>query len=290
MTSKSKSSKQIFVTGITGNQGSAVARYLLDMGHSVIGLTRDASSDKAQQWKNKGVTIVQGDLDHPFNYGPEMAGSDAIFLVQSLQKKDGEIKQGKTFVDAVVKAGTKHLVYSSVLGADLNTGVPHFESKNVIEGYIKASGVNYTFLRPASFYENCLFPQVADGIMKGKFVSPLNASCRQQMIGVDDIGKIAAQVISNGDKYSGQTLSIATDEYQIGDLPEVFSEAIKKPVKYKKLPGLLARIFMGSDLHKMFRYMNQNGFSVIDNIKEVRAEFDIQGDFKSWAKKHFKPA
>ena len=129
MTSKSKSSKQIFVTGITGNQGSAVARYLLEQGDSVIGLTRDANSDKAQQWKNKGVTIVEGDLDHPSNYGSEMAGSDAIFLVQSLQKKDGEIKQGKTFVDAAVKAGTKHLVYSSVLGADLNTGVPHFESK-----------------------------------------------------------------------------------------------------------------------------------------------------------------
>lgn len=183
-----KNKKHIFVTGITGNQGSAVARHLLDNGHEVVGLTRDANSEKAQQLKSQGVNIVEGNLNDPSLFQSEMKKSDAIFFVQSLQGKNSEIQQGKQFIDTITSFGINHLVYASVLGADLNTGIPHFESKYEIENYVKSKNINYTILRPASFYENYLIPQVAKGIKKGKFVSPLNKTCKQQMIGVDDIG------------------------------------------------------------------------------------------------------
>ena len=109
------------------------------------------------------------------------------------------------------------------------------------------------------------------------------------MIGVDDIGKIASTVISNKEKYNNKTISIATDEWQIGEIPKVFSEAINKPVNYKKLPGFITRLAMGKDLSKMFKYMNQNDFCVINNIQDVRDEFNISGDFKSWIYKNFSP-
>lgn len=281
--------KYIFVTGITGNQGTAVARHLLENGHEVIGLTRDANSEKAQQLKSQGVNIVEGNLNDSSPFQSEMKKSDAIFFVQSLQGKNSEIQQGKQFIDAITSIGINHLVYASVLGADLNTGIPHFESKYEIEKHIKSSNINYTILRPASFYENYLFPQFAKGIKKGKYVSPLNKTCKQQMIGVDDIGKIAVQVISNPKEYSGKTLSIATDEYQIGDLPQLFSEVINKPVKYKKLPGIIVRLAMGKDIYIMFKYMNQNDFCVVKNVQDLRNEFSINGNFKNWVYQNFTP-
>lgn len=282
--------KHIFVTGITGNQGGAVARHLVVGGHKVTGLTRDVNSEKAKQWKDQGVSIVEGDLKDPNTYASAISGSDAIYLVQALQGKDREIQQGKQFIDVAKEKGIGHLVYASVLGADLNTGVPHFESKHALEQYLKSSNINHTILRPASFFENYLFPQVANGITKGKFVSPLDKSCKQQMIGVDDIGKIAAQVFSNSEKYAMKTLSIATDENQIGDMPQLFSEAIGRPVKYKKLPGIIVRLAMGKDLHKMFKYMNKNNFCVIDNVQDVRDEFEIESGLKNWIKVNFTSA
>ena len=107
------------------------------------------------------------------------------------------------------------------------------------------------------------------------------------MIGTDDIGKIAAQVISEREKYQDKTLSIATDEWQIGNVPQAFSEALQKPVKYKKLPGLITRLAMGKDLSRMFRYMNKNDFKVVDNIQAIKDEFNISGDLNSWAKENF---
>ncbi|MBT8384201.1 MAG: NmrA family NAD(P)-binding protein, partial [Bacteroidia bacterium] len=240
-------------------------------------------------WKNRGVHIVEGDLDDPTAYQHEMNGLDAIFFFQSLQSKNKEIQQGKKFIDTVISNDIKHFVYSSVVGADLNTGIPHFDSKYEIENHIRSSKINYSILRPASFYDNYLFPQVANGIKKGKFITPLNKTCKQQIISVDSIGKIAAQVISNPKKYSGKILSIATDEIQIGNLPELFSEAIDRPVKYQKLPGIIVRLAMGKDLHKMFKYMNKNDFCVIDNIQDIRDEFKINVDFKNWVDQHFKP-
>ena len=281
--------KYIFITGITGNQGSAVAKHLLEQTHSVIGLTRNANSEKANEWKKKGITIIEGDITNPDSFQSYLDQASTIFLVQALQKKDKEIQQGKQFIDAIRPENGTHLVYSSVLGADLNTAIPHFESKFELENYIKSKKLNYTVLRPASFYENHLFPRVATDILKGKYVSPLNEMCKQQMIGVEDIGKIAAAVIFKKEKYNHKTISIATDELQIGKIPQLFSEAINRQVSYKKLPGFITRLAMGSDLSKMFNYMNQNNFCVINNIQEVRDEFNIKGDFRSWISENFKP-
>ena len=279
--------KHVFVTGITGKQGAAVARHLLQMGHEVTGLTRNANSEKANQWKDQGVHIIEGDLDDTSTYTSDLNKTDAIYLVQALQKKDSEIRQGQQFVDAVKSVDCKHLVYASVAGADLSTGVPHFDSKNEIEKHIKASGLNFSILRPVSFYENDLIPQVASGIRKGNFTTALNKSSKQQLIGVDHIGKIAAQVISNPEEYSGKTLTIATDQYQISEIPELYSSVMNKPVKYKKLPGLIVRLAMGRDLHKMFSYMNKHDFCPTEDVQKIRDEFGIEGDYKSWAKEHF---
>ena len=276
--------KTIFITGITGNQGNAVARHTMGGDYHIIGLTRNANSPGALQLKEEGITIIEGDLDHPSSYQTYLDKADAVYLVQALQQKDREVAQGKTFVDALKG---QHLVYASVLGADLQTGVPHFDSKFELENYIKSKNLKYTILRPASFYENHLFPRVANDIRKGKYVSPLVSACRQQMIGLDDIGKIAASVIANKDNYEQKTLSIATDEQQIGEIPEIFAEALGRSIKYKKLPGFIARLAMGRDLSKMFAYMNKHDFKVIDNIPDLRQEFAIKGDFRDWVHTNF---
>jgi uncharacterized protein YbjT (DUF2867 family) len=283
-----ESRKTIFITGVTGNQGSALAKHLLNKNHSVVGLTRNANSEKSQLLKTKGVILVEGDLSEPASYQEHLDKADAIFLVQVLQEKEKEINQGQLFIDAINPANKTHFVYSSVLGADLNTGVPHFESKYELEKYLQSKNLSLTILRPASFYENNLHPQVAKGIKKGKYISPLNKGCKQQMIGTDDIGKIAAQVISDRARYQDRTLSIATDEWQIADVPKAFSEALNIPVKYKKLPGFITRLAMGKDLSKMFKYMNKHDFKVVENIQAVKDEFNITGDLKSWAHENFR--
>ena len=63
---------RVLVTGATGNQGGAVVDYLLasNTEFDVRGLTRNASSEAAQALEDRGVTMVEGDLNEPETLRP----------------------------------------------------------------------------------------------------------------------------------------------------------------------------------------------------------------------------
>ena len=284
-----KNSKKVLITGITGQQGGALARHLLNQKDKLFGLTRNKNSEKSKALTSKGVSIIESDLDNPSSYESHLDNMDAVFLVQSFEQgKENEIIQGKKFIDRVKSKNVKHFIYSSVLGADLETGVPHFESKFELENHIKSSGIEYTILRPASFNENFLNPEITKRLEKGKLVMPLNKSVTQQFISTDDVGKIAAKVITNPKVYKNKVLSLATDEKQITEVAKLFGAAMNKEIKYQKLPGLITRLIMGKDLYKMFKYMNKNDFVVLKDIEPIKQEFEGLGNLENWINDHFK--
>ena len=201
-----RTKKKVLITGITGKQGGAVARHLLSENFEIFGLTRNTTSTKAKEMAEMGVKVLDGDLDDLTSYKNYLKNMDTVFFVQALEQgSENEIKQGKIFIAEVKKQSIKHLVYSSVLCADLNTGVPHFDSKDTLEKYIKQNEITHTILRPASFMENFLNPEITKRILKGKLVMPLNKNVIQQYISTDDIGKIAAQVINKSETYKNKT-------------------------------------------------------------------------------------
>ena len=57
------SDRTILITGVTGNQGGAVARALEGRGFRIRGLTRKPDSERAAALARRGVDIVKGDLD-----------------------------------------------------------------------------------------------------------------------------------------------------------------------------------------------------------------------------------
>ena len=54
----------------------------------------------------------------------------------------GRFVRVRLLADAAKAAGVQHFVYTSVVSADRNTGLPHFESKWQIEQHIAHSGLS----------------------------------------------------------------------------------------------------------------------------------------------------
>lgn len=153
--------KTIFVTGGTGNQGGAVAINLLRSGCTVKVLTRNIDSAKAQELKKLNIELVKGDLNYADTYREHLKNVYGIFSVQTFENGvEKEINQGITLATIAKELGVKHFLYSSVAGANLNTGVPLMDSKMKIENHIKQTGLPFTIIRPTSLYENFLIPQV----------------------------------------------------------------------------------------------------------------------------------
>ncbi len=280
--------KTIFVTGATGNQGGAVAKSLHNNGFSVKALTRNPASLAAQKLKASDIEIIKGDLNDVRSLQNHIQGVDGIFSVQSFEKgTDQEIRQGIALASLAKEHQVKHFIYASVAGADLHTGIPHFESKFIIENHIKQIGLPYTILRPTAFLENFLLPPVKSRILKGKLSSPIDKHVVQQFISVVDIGKISVEIFNHPERTLGKTIMLGVEEMNMQALASIFSEVMGREIKYQKLPMFITRLVMGSDLYKMFKWINENEGGFMKDIPSFREENPTLTTIKQWIKLNF---
>lgn len=284
-------SKTIFVTGATGNQGGAVARKLISRGFDVKALTRKPDSPEAQRLGNLKVEIIQGDLDEPKTFRAHLKNVDGLFSVQTFVNGiEREIKQGCGLIDLAKEFNIPHFLYSSVSGADLKTGIPHWESKDKIERYLKASGLAFTIIRPVSLFENYLIPQVHSRLMKGKLVSPVNRDVVQQLISSDDIGNFSVKIFSNPQNYKNKTITLAAEQMDLEQTASLFSEVLGRKVIYQKLPMIITRLVLGKNLYKMFKWVNENDVVFIKDLSAFKKEYPDMMSLREWIRVNFASA
>ena len=279
--------KTIFVTGATGNQGGAVARTLLKNGFAVKALTRNPSSPAALILKELHAEIIRGDLNDAASYSDQIRDVDGIFSVQTFENgTDREIKQGIDLANLAKTYGTNFFLYSSLIGADLHTGIPHWESKFIIEKHVRQIGLPFCIIRPASFFENFLIPDVKKRILKGKLASPVNRNIIQPFISTYDIGAISTVIFQNPEKFLGKTISMVAAEMNMEQVSAVFSESLGREIRYQKLPMLITRLVIGKNLYKMFAWINQNKGMILKNLDKTD-EFSNLLDLRKWIKLQF---
>ena len=269
----SNADKIVLVTGATGRQGGAVVRHMLPKGWKLRALTRNPASHEAQSLVRQGVEVVQGDLEDPASIVRAVQGVYGVYSVQDFWAVGAkrEVQQGKNVAAAAQKAGVRHLVYSSVGGAERNTGIPHWESKWQVEQTIKNLGLPATVIRPAAFMEMYYIDQVEVGILKGKLADPIRSDKPYQTIATDDIGAFVALAFDRPEEFIGKELEIAGSELTNLEAAKVFSRVLGKPVKFQKLPLPLARLILGKEFYLMFRWFNESGFQA--NIPALRKRY-----------------
>lgn len=279
-----KTNKVILVTGSTGKQGGAAARYLLKDGWKVRALVRDENKNAAKELQKLGAELFKGDMADAASMDKALAGVYGVFSVQNFWEHgvDGERKQGMIVTDAAKKAGVKHFLYTSVGGAERKTNLPHFDVKFVIENHIKSLGIPYTIIRPVFFMENFnvwFKPVEADG--KTTLALALKSDTKLQMIASDDIGAIAAIVFDDPEKYLGKEIEIAGDELTLSQMAKAFSKSLGKEVTTVELPVDVVR--SGSkEVGDMFQWFIDHGYKAdITNIKGI---YPGLKSFEQWLK------
>jgi len=265
--------RTVLVSGATGRQGGAVIRHLLCRGWKLRALTRNPNAPAAQELTRQGVEVVQGDLEDRASLEPAAHGVHGVYSVQDFWSVGAkrEVQQGKNLAEAARKAGVEHFVYSSVGGAERNSGIDHWESKWEIEKHIRTLGLPATILRPAAFMENYYIDQVEIGILKGKLMDPIRADKPYQTIASEDIGAFAALAFERPKEFIGLELEIAGSELTNPEAAQVFSRVLGKPVKFRKLPMPMVRLVLGREFYQMFRWFNEAGFKA--DIAQLRRRY-----------------
>lgn len=254
----------ILVTGATGKQGGAVARYLAKSGFNVKALTRRPDSAAAGSLKMLGIDLVRGDYDDPKSLEKALEGIWGVFSVQNTWEAgvEREEEQGKRFAELARGKGIQHFVYTSVGSANRNTRIPHFDNKWRIEETVRSLNFpSYAVLRPVFFMENFLSPQVLEGILNGKLQMGLKPDTKLQMIAVDDIGKFGLMLFEQYQELNGLELDIAGDELTMTQTAAILAPVVGRKVDFIEVPKENIRK-VSEDYAIMLEWFDRVGYNV----------------------------
>jgi uncharacterized protein YbjT (DUF2867 family) len=274
----------IAVFGGTGKQGGSVIDSLLARGAHVRALVRNPGSDPAQALAGRGVELARIEIGDAASLSAALQGVDAFFFMttpegRTLSDIEGETRQGIALVDAAVKAAVPHVVFSSVGGAERDSGVPHFESKRRVEEHLQQSGLRTTMVRPVAFMDNFTFmgPSVENGEIVLRM--PLPDHIPLQLIAVRDIGRISASFLLGAADAPGGAIEIAGDERTGGRIAAAFGEHAGLPARYEALP--LEVLGDNPDTQAMFRWFAETPAYQAD-IGAVKAIEPSAWDLPTW--------
>ncbi len=277
-------SKLVLVTGVTGQQGGAVARALIAKGHRVRGMTRNVDSDAAQAVAALGVDLVVGDFGDSDSLAAAVTGVDTVFAMGTPFEagEAAEIAQGVAIVDAAVAAEVDHFVYTSVASADKSTGIPHFDSKFEVEKHLASTGLDWSIIAPVYFMENLFFGENLGALQNGSYPTPLPADLPLQQVAVADIGAFGALVVDRKDEFVGRRVEITGDELTSAESAVVLGELLDRPIGHFEVPMEQIRAF-SEDFAIMYEWFIDTGYSV--DIDGLRATYPEVGwhRFVDWA-------
>jgi uncharacterized protein YbjT (DUF2867 family) len=278
------SSAEFLVFGVTGQQGGAVARALRAKGRTVRGFVRDPQSDKAKALAQEGITLAVGDLFDRASIDRAMVGVKGVFSVQTSSPSgsvsdEQEVIQGTAVADSALAAGVEHLVYSSGGAAGKgHTGMGHFDSKSKIEDYIRSLPLAATITRPASFMEMMMLPGM--GLNNGVFTFFMYSHQAMQMIALDDLGRINAEIFCHPKRYAGQSLELSGQSITGDDLEKAFSHAAGRPIRYQRFPEQL--LATNAFLRELTALVDNGVVAGVADISALEREFGPMLTLEQW--------
>lgn len=226
----------ILVAGATGTIGKQIVTALANReGVRVLAGGRSAAKAEAQLREHPGVAARELDLDRPDSLARALEGVDAIVQVSPLAPAMGV--QTRHLAEAARAAGVRHLVRSSLLGANepapISEGVWHAEA----DAHVRASGVPFTILRPNQYLQNFTSPNNIASIKARGVIALPAGDARISYLDTRDLGEIAARVVlDEGGAHHGKEYDLTGAEAPTMDeVAAILGEAIGKPVAYAAL-------------------------------------------------------
>lgn len=221
---------QILLTGVSGNVGNAVFKYLRGEDVAVhIGVR----NIKKYQGMEKKSNVRLLDFENDLTYKKALKNIDKVFLVRPPQITDVE-GVFKPFIKACKEAGVQHIAFLSLIGIEKNTLPPHHK----IEKLIVDSSIAYTFIRPSFFMQNLIEPHGVDIKELDRLIIPAGKA-KTNFIDTDDIGAIISRVlVDKGHEYKAYDIT-GIEAVDYDQVAHSMTEILGREIIYTK-PSFLS--------------------------------------------------
>lgn len=266
------------VTGATGNVGAALVSALAQAGTPVRALVRRPDTELPE-----GAEAAVGDLNHPAGLDDALKGVEGIFLLSGYDDMPGMLARARA-------AGVRRIVLLSGGSAaleNLDNAVSRYMT--LAERAVRASGLDWTFLRPRAFMSNTLrwLPQLQAGDTIRAQFPDVAAAC----VDPADIAAVAAVVLAGG--HEGRAYNLTGPEAQRpAELIAVLAEVLGRDLKCVELSNAETRAELEATMPSQYVEAFWN-FYAEGTLDEATVHPDVQqvtgrpaGTFAAWATAH----
>jgi len=273
----------ILITGVTGHIGRELVPILLESNEPMRVLVRN---EQKVAHLDPSIERVVGDLNDPITLDTAARGVDRIFLVTFETQQDIHV------LEAAMRAGVRQIVKLSTLEAShpiIQVGKWHAKREDLI----RASGLNWTFLRPGMFMTNTI-EWWSDSIKSQGAVYFPGGKGRVAPVDPRDIAAVAALALTHPG-HQGQSYELTGPELlTVGEMVQTIGRVLGKPLRYTDIPPIAARMWMLKSsmdkilvkaLMEMLAVLRKNeGAICTGTFKELTGREPLS--FETWCREH----
>jgi len=224
----------VVVTAATGQLGRLVVESLLERGVPAAEITATGRSTEKLaglgDLADRGVNVVAADYTDAPSLDAVLAGADTVLLVSS-GDFDDRVGQHRTAIDAAVRAGVGHVVYTSGPRATTSSMLLMADHA-ATEELLAASGLRTTILRNGWYVEN--------------YTASLPTYLEHGMVGSAGSGKVslalrsdlaeAAAAVLTGEGHAGKVYELGGDAVTLTELAAIISDVTGTSISYTDVP------------------------------------------------------
>ncbi|MFC0672772.1 NAD(P)H-binding protein [Brachybacterium hainanense] len=190
----------IAVTGASGRIGGRVGELLA--AHVPASRLRLIARDAARAPRIPGAAVAEASYADPAACAAALEGVATLLLVSAAESAD-RLAEHACVIDAAARAGVRHIVYTSFLGAAADAEFTLARDHGATEDMLRAAGPRWTFLRD-SFYADVLLDFAGpDRVIRG----PAGTG-RCAFVARADVAAVAARVLQDPAPWTGRALDL----------------------------------------------------------------------------------
>ena len=281
----------LLVLGVTGQVGELVAKNLRRReANFSVGTRRKTNLEELAHQFGASRFI---DLDDPRTFDEALKGVTGLFLLTAYTVD--MLVQSKTLIDAARRKGVKHIVHLGAFSREHDSYSSVFVWHQMIEAYVRESGIASTNLHPNMFMQSFLYRWPLKGGQYTTFTSkPVGFTA------LEDVAESAAVILMEGpEKHNGKDYWFSADALNPQQVVETLTAATGHKFKARVLavetflsevakPGSGFESAYAKGGIELFREVEEGRMafvgSVVDDTKKVLGREPLL--LRDWAKLH----
>ena len=235
----------VVVTGASGQFGRRAAELLLEKlpPSEIILATRNP--DRLAHFAARGVQVRSADFDRSEGLEAAFLGADRMLLI-STARVGGRVAQHRNAIAAAVKAGVRHIAYTSSVGISPDNPAIVIRDHLATEQMLRDCGAAWTFLRDNHYAEAVATAIAPRAVQTGVWIASAGEGRVGTVAREDCVASAVAVLTSPGHENKVYTLT-GPETLSFRQQAALVSEITGRPVDY--------RLVTDDDMQAMFDAM-----------------------------------